>query len=853
MPVTMQLKIPDLAVVALVGATGSGKTTFARRHFKPTEILSSDWCRGLVCDDDNNQYATDDAFDILYTIARKRLARRLLTVVDATNVQPDARRPILAVAREFHAIPVAIVLDVSTKICLERTRARTDRSIGAHTVRQQSSLLRQSVRNLKREGFRYIYVLRTPDEIDHATIERVRLWTDRRDDHGPFDIVGDIHGCFDELTALLARLGYVIALAEDHSYVVTHPENRRAVFLGDLVDRGPKIPEVLQLVMDMVASGAALCVPGNHEVKLLRKLRGTAVKLTHGLAETVAQLEQAPPELSRRAEQFIDGLVSHYVLDDGKLVVAHAGLTEPLQGRGSGAVRQFALFGETTGETDEFGLPVRYNWAAEYRGRAAVVYGHTPVPVPEWLNRTLCIDTGCVYGGSLTALRYPELDLVSEPARAVYCEPQRPLRPAPDRTAQQEQDDLLDLADLLGKRTLSTRLRPNLTIAADHSAAALEVMSRFAVDPRWLIYLPPTMSPSETSELPGLLEHPAEALTYYREAGIGAVVCQQKHMGSRAVIVVGQNPAALRRRFGVAGDTFGVCHTRTGRPFFADAATEQFLLARLSAAISAAGLWTELDSDWLALDCEVLPWSAKAQALLRGQYAPTAAAGEAALAASVHALQAASARGADVAALLAEQRSRLQCVVDYRTAYRGYCWVVDGPADHRIAPFHLLASEGRAHVDRDHVWHMEQAARICAADPAILTATPYRVVDVDDPASCDGVIEWWDQLTAAGGEGIVIKPFDFIARGPKGLVQPALKCRGREYLRIIYGPEYTAPEHLERLRDRGLGGKRSLAVREFALGIEALERFVRGEPLRRIHECVFAVLALESEPVDPRL
>ena len=853
MPITIQLKIPDLAVVALIGATGSGKTTFAHRHFKPTEILSSDMCRGLVSDDDNNQYATDDAFDLLYTIARKRLARRLLTVVDATNVQTDARRPILAVAREFHAIPVAVVLDVSTKLCLERARTRTDRSIGAHTVRQQCSLLRQSVRNLKREGFRYIYVLRSPDEIDSAAVERVRLWTDRRDDHGPFDIIGDIHGCFDELTALLERLGYTIATAEDHSFVVTHPQNRRAVFLGDLVDRGPRVPEVLRLVMDMVDSGAALCVPGNHEVKLLKKLRGNQVKLTHGLAETVAQLEQAPPELSRRAEQFIDGLVSHYVLDDGKLVVAHAGLTEPLQGRGSGAVRQFALFGETTGETDEFGLPVRYNWAAEYRGRAVVVYGHTPVPTPEWLNRTICIDTGCVYGGALTALRYPELDLVSEPARTTYCQPSRPLRPPPERTAQQEHDDLLDLSELLGKRTVSTRLRPNLTISADHSAAALEVMSRFAVDPRWLIYLPPTMSPSETSELPGLLEHPAEALAYYREADIGAVVCEQKHMGSRAVVIVGRTPAALRRRFGASRDVHGVCYTRTGRPFFTDPATEQLLLQRLSAAISSAGVWTDLDSDWLALDCEVLPWSAKAQALLRGQYAPTAAAAEAALTAAVQALSAAAARGADVAGLLAEQHSRKERVDKYRAAYRGYCWPVNAPEDHRIAPFHLLASEGRAHVDRDHVWHMEQAARICAADPQVLTATPYRVVDVDDPASCESLIEWWEQLTAAGGEGIVIKPFDFIARGPKGLVQPALKCRGREYLRIIYGPEYSAPEHLERLRDRGLGGKRSLAVREFALGVEALERFVRGEPLRRIHECVFAVLALESEPVDPRL
>ncbi|HEY0134720.1 MAG TPA: polynucleotide kinase-phosphatase [Nannocystis sp.] len=853
MPVTMQLNVPDLAVVALVGATGSGKSTFARQHFKATEILNSDHCRGLVSDDDNDQSATNDAFELLYGIARKRLARRLLTVIDATNVQSDSRRHILALAREYHAIPVAIVLDVGAKLCLERSKTREDRKVGAHVIRQQCSLLRQSLRSLKREGFRYVYVLRSPDELDSVTIERVRLWTDRRDDHGPFDIIGDIHGCFDELHELLTRLGYQIGFGDDGNYYVAHPEGRRVVFLGDLVDRGPKVAEVLRLVMDMVAGGAALCVPGNHETKLLKYLRGHKVKPTHGLAESIAQLEAAPPELSRRAETFIDGLVSHYMLDDGKLVVAHAGLKETLQGRGSGAVREFALYGETTGETDEFGLPVRYNWAAEYRGRAVVVYGHTPVPEPEWLNRTICIDTGCVYGGSLTALRYPELEQVSVQAKAVYCEPSRPLRAPTERSAQQEHDDLLDLSDLLGRRSIQTRLRPNLSIAAEYSSAALEVMSRFAVDPRWLIYLPPTMSPSETSERPGLLEHAAEALSYFQGADIGTVVCEQKHMGSRAVIIVGQTPAALRRRFGIPTDGLGVIYTRTGRPFFNDPALEQAMLARISEAATLAGLWTELATDWLCLDAELLPWSVKAQSLQRTQYATTGAAGEAALAASVAVLQAATARGADVAPLLAEQQARLERVHKYRAAYRGYCWPVSSLAEHRVAPFHLLASEGRAHTDQNHVWHMETLARLCAVDPGLLLATPYRVVDLEDEASRTAAIHWWEELTAAGGEGMVVKPFDYIARGPKGLMQPAIKCRGREYLRIIYGPEYTAPEHLERLRQRGLGGKRSLAVREFALGVEALERFVRGEPLRRVHECVFAVLALESEPVDPRL
>lgn len=401
---TKPLRIPELALVVLVGASGSGKSTLARRHFKTTEIISSDSCRGLVSDDDNNQEATGDAFDLLYFIARKRLARGLLTVIDATNVQPDSRKPLVALAREFHVLPVAIVLDVPEKVCRDRNSTRSDRSFGPHVLRQQLQQLHGSVRRLEREGFRHVFLLESVDDIEAVTIERQPLWNNRKHDHGPFDIIGDVHGCFDELEALLKELGYRIARAPEaeHPFVVSHPEGRKALFVGDLVDRGPNVPDVLRLVMSMTAQGSGLSVPGNHDIKLMRKLRGKDIRLTHGLAESLEQLGREPAAFSRRVADFIDSLVSHYVFDDGKLVVAHAGLKESLQGRGSGVVRDFALFGETTGETDEYGLPVRYPWAQEYRGRAAVVYGHTPVPRPTWLNNTICVDTGCVFGGALT-------------------------------------------------------------------------------------------------------------------------------------------------------------------------------------------------------------------------------------------------------------------------------------------------------------------------------------------------------------------------------------------------------------------------------------------------------------------
>ena len=461
----MSVRIPELSLVALIGPSGSGKSSFARKHFLPTEILSSDVCRGWVSDNENDQTATGDAFDVLYFIARKRLAAGRLTVVDATNVRPEDRKRLVELAREFHVLPVAIVFDLHERVCQERNASRPDRQFGEHVVRQQKSALRRSLRGLSREGFRNVTVFETVEQVDAATIERQRLWTDKRDLHGPFDLIGDIHGCRTELVALLQQLGYQITGTRE-APVVEAPAGRQAIFLGDLVDRGPDSPGVLRLVMAMVEGGQALCVPGNHDIKLLRKLSGKDVRITHGLAETLSQLEAEPDEFKQKIAKFIDGLVSHFVLDDGKLVVAHAGLKQELQGRASGRVREFALYGETTGETDEFGLPVRYDWTRDYRGSAMVVYGHTPVPEAEWVNRTICIDTGCVFGGRLTALRYPERELVSVQAEKIYYEPIKPFPTeleASEAQAQRREQTLLDYEDVSGKRVISTRVSHSVT------------------------------------------------------------------------------------------------------------------------------------------------------------------------------------------------------------------------------------------------------------------------------------------------------------------------------------------------------------------------------------------------------
>ena len=931
----MEIRIPKTALVLLVGASGSGKSSFAKKHFAQYETVSSDACRGIVSNDENNQAASNDAFELFYYIISMRLKKGLLTVADATNIQPDARKKLISIARSFHVLPVAIVFDMPQELCETRNQQRTDRNVPPHVIRRQLQDLKRSLRSIKKEGFVKLYTFRSEEEANAVPpIVREKLYNDKAELHGPFDIIGDVHGCYEELIELLQKLRYIIVETADdgtnYGLKVSHPENRTVIFLGDLIDRGPASPAVLKLVMSMVRSGTALCVPGNHDMKLHKKLTGKAVQEKHGLAETLRQLEGETDAFKNDVKEFLYGLVSHYVLDSGKLVVAHAGLKEEMQGRGSGAVRSFCLYGETTGETDEFGLPVRYNWAAEYRGRAKVVYGHTPVPSAQWLNNTIDIDTGCVFGGSLTALRYPEEELVSVPAHTMYCKPVKPLEgaelssaevqavmlpmneaavppvgsgtiqpsgdkaaartagseavPPPVNTAavnqgavhdasnalinlqvddrntsgislQHQDDAVLDIEDVTGRRIVQTRLKHNILIRQENSIAALEAMSRFAVNPQWLIYLPPTMSPCETSALDGFLEYPTEAIGYYKNRGLQAVVCEEKHMGSRAVLVVCKDEQTAARRFGITGEGFGICYTRTGRNFFNEPETEQAFLIKVRDGLTRSGFWEKHQTEWVCLDAELMPWSLKAQSLIQAQYAATGSAALNALSEAEAALRVTAQRGiAGVQDMLHRFAEKKQAAEKFVSAYRAYCWEVSGIDDYKLAPFHILATEGAVHADKTHQWHMEQIAELCHANSTLFKLTPYKIVHLDNEAEIDDAVTWWLELTGKGGEGMVVKPYHFTAYGTDGtLLQPAVKCRGKEYLRIIYGPEYCKPENLTRLKKRGLAKKRSLALQEFALGLEALERFVRKEPLRRIHESAFGVLAMESEPTDPRL
>jgi protein phosphatase len=846
-----EIKLPEISLVLLVGPSSSGKSTFAKKYFLPTEILSSDYCRALVSDDENDLSATNAAFEVLQLIAVQRLKLGKLTVIDALNLRKEDRAKWIQLAKDNYALTATIVLETPIRKLFDRHEVRTDRHFSNHVLERQYEDFKRSKRTIEKEGFSYTYFLNPEEEI---TIFRQKLWNNRKEERGGFDIIGDIHGCFDELMELLSKLDYHIEKRADGHFEVQHPENRRVIFLGDLTDRGNKSPDVLRLVMDMVKAQKAFCVCGNHDEKLNKFLSGRNVRISHGLEKTIQQLESTSKEFRNEVKEFLNGLIAHYVLDDGKLVVAHGGLPEEMHGRAAAAVRAFCLFGETTGEIDEFGLPVRYNWAKDYKGKAMVVYGHTPIPEVEWLNNTLNIDTGCVFGGKLSALRYPEKEIVQVAAKQIYSEPIRPLQPIKgELTAQQELDDLLDIDIINGKNLIETKFNTKVLIREEYAVAALEVMSRFAINQKWLIHLPPTMSPPETSKLPNYLEHPNEVFDYYIRNGISQVICEEKHMGSRAIAIVCKDPLVAKKRFGLLNPSLGTVYTRTGRQFFEKKETETEFLEMLNKALTDSNFWSQFNTDWVCLDGELMPWSAKAKELLIKQYAAVGSAATSGLSDSIALLTKAQTRGIAVEHLVTDYTTRKEKIEKYITSYRNYCRETNGIEGLVYAPFHILGTEGKTYFDKQHPWHLQTIKNFCDFNPKYLMVTANVLVDLQSTESIQNAIDWWTALTSQGGEGMVVKPLDYISSSKGRILQPAMKCRGSEYLRIIYGPEYDSIHNLEILKERNVKVKRELAIKEFTLGLESLDRFVNKEPLRRIHECVFGVLAMESESVDPRL
>lgn len=397
----MQIKIPDFALVIIVGANSTFKRDFINQYFSDIEIVDS----------------TD------LKLMEDRLKNKLFTMVNQIDLQPKPFQILARLAKKYHCKPVAIVFNIDEKVLKNYANEPI------HLIRKQINQVKTFTKNHKYNGIRKVYKLDSIEKISESTLFRYKLWCNKQNEPGPFDIIGDIHGCAEELEQLLLKLNYQVETGEKFpfGYQITPPNNRKAFFVGDLTDRGPDSPKVLRMVMSMVKQKKAFCVRGNHDDKLYRQLLGKNVKLQHGLETTVEQLDKEPLEFVEQARDFLGKLANHYVLDNGDLVIAHAGLQESMHGRDSGKVNSFCLYGETTGKIDEFGYVERLNWAADYRSETAVVYGHTPQGKAVWQNNTMNIDTGCVFGGWLTALRYPEREVVQVKAIEEHYEYGKPL------------------------------------------------------------------------------------------------------------------------------------------------------------------------------------------------------------------------------------------------------------------------------------------------------------------------------------------------------------------------------------------------------------------------------------------
>ncbi|NTF17847.1 polynucleotide kinase-phosphatase [Agrobacterium rubi] len=847
------ITVTEPGLVILVGCIGSGKTTFANRLFAKHEIVSLDDYREVVSGSRRDLSATRDASAVASEIVERRLKRRLLTVVDATNVRSEDRRVWTEIAARTHSIVTAIVLDPGQTHCQRVAEARDGEHHSPKAVAQQHGTLARERRRLKHDGIRNIINLTDADEISSAMVIRRPTWNDLRTEHGPFDIIGDIHGMADELETLLAKLGWNISWAntgdEGRSPSLFHPDGRKLVFVGDACDRGPRSLDALLIMETAVRSGQGFAVASNHDERLKRWLNGRDVTINHGLDKTIAEFEDKSPAFRKRIADFIDSLQGHIVLDRGRLAVAHAGLREDMILGASKDVRQFAVFGPM-GSPGRDGKPVRVDWADEYRGSTSIVYGHTVVDEPVWHNRTINIDTGAVFGGSLSALRWPEKEIVSVAASAAHATLDNP----PFSRKKVDDPSLIGFSDVSGKKHVETSLMGRVTVDANHMSGALEHMTRHTIDPRWLVYIPPTMSPVESSSEGEYLEHPDQAFDYYRRQGISELVVEAKHMGSRALVLVCRDENTARDRFGATDGSIGHVWSRSGRAFF-DEADRKSVLETIS---SSAGrsIFNTLETDWVLLDCEIMPWNAKATDLIEKQFAPT---GKAASMSALHATDALrrfNDRGLEgLEDLSAHYWRRFENAFNFDQVWRNYCWDAPSVSDIRIAPFHVLASEGRVYQSARHVDHLAMIDMLVSAqEGAMLQGTDHMVVDIANEASLEAARAMWLDRTSKGAEGIVVKPHAFsVSKGERSLVQPALKVRGRDYLRIIYGPDYDLPENLSRLRERAIGSKRQRALSQSALGIEALERLVRREPIRRVHECVFASIALDSDPLDPRL
>ncbi|MEH7254261.1 polynucleotide kinase-phosphatase [Neobacillus niacini] len=863
------LHLPNSGIVLLVGPSNTGKTTLLNQLIQENQILasevvSSDQFRVLVSDiefiswngrpkDESDalfheyQQISSAAFDAMDYIISKRSKLNKLTFIDATHLREEEHDKYLQMGKKYHVPVIAIVLNISETELLRRDAER-DFPRGKNRIKQQYQHFKNTLRFIKKKPYRRVYLL-GEDELEVLNVSRLENPLFIELDNG-IDFIGDIHGCYEEFLEILSKLGY----QENEEGYYIHPEGRKILSLGDVMSRGPRSIETLQFFQKHVAAGLAYMIDSNHGWKIARWLEGKNVKMAHGDENVAAEFEEyekdygteAATVLKEQIKELLLEAKSHYIIRKNGInavVAVHAGIKDHYIGKQSARISDFCRYGDSEG-LDENGKPIRKDWSISHKSSELILWGHDPKPQPLLVNNTLNIDQGVVFGGSLTAYRYPEKQFVSVKAEQDYANvPNNPLK-------EWERKRLAapNIMKFLEGYTVLTENYGEIMIYDDGVKPALDDLSHYTLPLEDIVYLPPTMSPTpKASHLEGYLEHPVEAFEYYQTNGVETMVVEKKHMGSRGILFLFKNKEVAKEYVG--RETLGTIYTRTGRAFFKKELEEQ-IVGVLNNDLVKSGYFEMYNTDFVLLDSEILPWNLKAKDLILNQYAHV---GEMAMLDRIKlngSLQQAIEGGKDVIRWIEENDVGMENASVFNAVYQKYCWETEGLEGIQIAPFHTLAHSTETFFDKPHTWHMEKNKEFSGIS-RLFVETEFRVVS--DEASMIEAIEWWEEITEDGHEGFVVKPDSFNTRHKGKLLQPAIKVRGRKYLHIIYGMDYLLPENLLRLKKRNAGKKQRNALKEFALGVEAVNRFVKRESLERIHECVLGVLALEAEPIDPRL
>ncbi|HBW38451.1 polynucleotide kinase-phosphatase [Desulfosporosinus sp. BICA1-9] len=867
---SQQIAFPHAGIVLLVGPSNSGKSSLLNYLVEQSillgsEIVSSDQFRVLVSDTDFIDYGkpskdeqevlfakyqqiSEKAFESMFALINIRCALGKLTVVDATHLWPEDRKKSIDIANKNHVPVMAIVLDVPEKKLLERD-AQRELPRGRDRIKKQVRTFKNNLRSLKTEGFAVLYSLNDV-ELEQCTF--VRLFNPIVKEVGAgLDFIGDIHGCYSEYLELLDKLGYL----QNEEGLYVHPEGRKLVSVGDILGRGPQSIECLKFFINHVEKELAYMVDSNHGWKIARWLSGRNVELAHGDEIVAAEFENLEKGQGKEAAEQFKEKVKNFLLTApsnlvflkhrvGVIVATHAGIRDSYIGKQSKRISDFCRYGDTDG-ADDAGKPIRKDWFVHHQSGEIIVWGHDPRPLPQVINNTINIDQGVVFGGRLTAYRYPQKTFVSVVAHEDYAnDPESFLQ-----KWKKERFSPPNIQSFLNGFSVSTEVYGDIRIQEEFVKSSIEEVSHYTVPIEELVYIPPTMSPT-TDPSPQLdyLEHPKEAFEYYRKQGITTMVVEKKHMGSRAILLLFKDADTAVNYVG--NPTLGTIYTRTGRAFF-DRAMTQTVLGQLNNDLNRAQYFTKNKTDFVLLDAEILPWNLKAKELISAQYAHVSEVAIMDRQRMLDKLQEAERNGWEVNPWLEEFKSKLESAEVFRAVFQKYCWDTQGIEGIKIAAFHVLAYSKRTNFDQPHLWHMEQGRELVQISDLFIE-TEYKVVK--DEASEKEAIRWWQEITEDGHEGFVVKPETYIARNNKGrLIQPAIKVRGRNYLHIIYGIDYLQSKNLARLKQRNVSRKQRHALMEFALGIEGVKRFVDKEPVERVHECVLATLALEAEPVDPRL